>query len=174
MKKEKIFNIPNFVTALRFPLTIFALITLLEEYPVAYPLVFFGLAAFTDFLDGFFARRYDQVTRFGERFDQYADRFTTILFIFGLLAISIQDLYKVILLFMISSREIIGTIGLIIRHFRKKPAYKVEFIGKVQTAIQFVTICLFLLWVDWIIYPVFLTFVVGIFAGLSYVMDSLK
>ena len=66
-------NVPNQLTALRLLLSIavFALIPL-EQYILA--TVLFLLAAATDWVDGYWARRYGQVTQLGRIFDPFVDK----------------------------------------------------------------------------------------------------
>ena len=66
-------NVPNQLTALRLLLSIavFALIPL-EQYTLA--TVLFLVAAATDWVDGYWARRYDQVTQLGRIFDPFVDK----------------------------------------------------------------------------------------------------
>ena len=67
-------NIPNTLTFLRilFAVVVFTMIGL-RYYDLA--LLFFVLAAFTDFLDGWWARRFKQITVFGRVMDPFADKF---------------------------------------------------------------------------------------------------
>jgi len=66
-------NVANFFTVLRMLLTVPIVISLgLGLHTVSFAL--FVFAIFTDYLDGFFARRYNQVTDFGKVFDQVADK----------------------------------------------------------------------------------------------------
>ncbi len=68
-----IWNVPNQITALRLILTVvmFCLIPLGLYWA---SLVLFLLAAGTDWLDGWYARRYSQVTVFGRILDPFADK----------------------------------------------------------------------------------------------------
>lgn len=68
-----IWNVPNALTALRFVLAIvvFALIAV-EWFWSA--LVLFSLAAGTDWIDGYWARKYGQVTKLGRIFDPFVDK----------------------------------------------------------------------------------------------------
>ncbi|MEO2023140.1 MAG: CDP-alcohol phosphatidyltransferase family protein, partial [Pirellulaceae bacterium] len=63
-KPASAWNVPNQLTALRLVLSVvvFALIPL-DYYVLA--TVFFILAAGTDWIDGYWARRFDQVTQLG-------------------------------------------------------------------------------------------------------------
>jgi CDP-diacylglycerol---glycerol-3-phosphate 3-phosphatidyltransferase len=67
------FNLPNQLTFLRLGLAVvmFALITH-EVYLAAF--VLFVIAASTDWLDGYFARKYGQVTTLGRILDPFADK----------------------------------------------------------------------------------------------------
>ena len=66
-------NIPNFLTLLRlFLVPVYvALFVKGEKYPA---LIVFSFACFTDLLDGFLARRLNQVTDFGKLVDPFADK----------------------------------------------------------------------------------------------------
>ena len=68
-----IVNVPNVLTAARFVLSIvvFALIPL-EQYAAA--IVVFVIAAGTDWIDGWYARKYQQVTKLGRIFDPFVDK----------------------------------------------------------------------------------------------------
>jgi len=67
-------NIPNTLTLLRilFAITVFTMIGLVR-YDLA--LLFFLLASVTDFLDGWWARHFKQITVFGRIMDPFADKF---------------------------------------------------------------------------------------------------
>lgn len=69
----EVFNVPNLVTFARFVLAIvvFALIPLQLPLPA---LVVFLVAASTDWVDGWWARRYNQVTKLGRIFDPFVDK----------------------------------------------------------------------------------------------------
>lgn len=68
-----ILNVPNALTTARFVLAIvvFALIPL-EQYLTA--TIVFAIAAGTDWIDGWWARKYDQVTKLGRIFDPFVDK----------------------------------------------------------------------------------------------------
>ena len=74
-------NVPNALTLLRvvFAVAVFFCIApgiydpVMGHYDLA--LVFFVLASLTDFLDGWWARRFKQITVFGRIMDPFADKF---------------------------------------------------------------------------------------------------
>ena len=71
--KSKVFNFPNKVSAARLVLSIFvcALIPM-KLYWAA--LVLFLIAAGTDWLDGWYARKYNMVTKLGRVLDPFCDK----------------------------------------------------------------------------------------------------
>jgi CDP-diacylglycerol--glycerol-3-phosphate 3-phosphatidyltransferase len=72
-------NLPNALTVLRIflvPLLVVVLLTKAEGH-VFLGTAIFGLAVLTDYLDGYFARRRNQVTRLGILLDPIADKLLT-------------------------------------------------------------------------------------------------
>jgi CDP-diacylglycerol--glycerol-3-phosphate 3-phosphatidyltransferase len=86
---SKVFNVPNQLTAARFVLSIavFALIPL--QYYMAAMIVFI-IAASTDWIDGWYARKFGQVTKLGRIFDPFVDKII-ICGTFTLLAVEMRD-----------------------------------------------------------------------------------
>jgi CDP-diacylglycerol--glycerol-3-phosphate 3-phosphatidyltransferase len=73
-------NLPNALTALRIflvPLLVVVLLTRAEHH-VFLGAAIFGLAALTDYFDGYLARRRNQVTRLGILLDPIADKLLTV------------------------------------------------------------------------------------------------
>lgn len=67
------FNLPNQLTGLRLLLTVVVFVLVALHYYFA-ALVLFVIAAATDSLDGYFARKYQQVTTLGRILDPFADK----------------------------------------------------------------------------------------------------
>ena len=66
-------NVPNVLTAARLALAIVVFVLIpLRLYPPA--MVVFILAASTDWIDGYWARRFGQVTKLGRIFDPFVDK----------------------------------------------------------------------------------------------------
>jgi CDP-diacylglycerol--glycerol-3-phosphate 3-phosphatidyltransferase len=66
-------NLPNQLTSLRLLLSVVLFYFIAAEYYVA-AFVMFVVAAGTDWLDGYFARKYNQVTTLGRILDPFADK----------------------------------------------------------------------------------------------------
>lgn len=173
--KEDFFNVPNMITLARMVLIFFVVFMVFNNYSKWTIAIVFGIAAFTDWLDGFFARRLKQTTTIGARLDQVTDRIFTLVIVIGLLFYFIRhEPDKIILLFLVSSREIIGSFGLVIRLIRNKDAYKVRYIGKVTTFVQSFAIAFIIVGFSWSIYPAILTCLIGIVSGIDYIRDSVN
>ena len=71
--RGQFFNVPNQLTAARLVLSIvvFVLIPLKMYVPA---IVVFIIAASTDWIDGYWARRFNQVTKLGRMFDPFVDK----------------------------------------------------------------------------------------------------
>ena len=69
-------NLPNILTSIRILLVPILVVVLLTKFDGKefVGLALFLLAALTDFLDGYFARRFNLVTRFGQLLDPAADK----------------------------------------------------------------------------------------------------
>jgi cardiolipin synthase len=66
-------NLPNILTALRIAMIPVFLLTYERVAPAVSLLIFLG-ASLTDCLDGYLARKWNQVTSFGKLFDPLADK----------------------------------------------------------------------------------------------------
>ena len=96
----------------------------------------FGIAAVTDFLDGWVARRYGQTSRFGEFLDPVADKLMVAI-VLVMLVQGDPDWYVDIVAMIIIGREItvsalrewMATIG-------ERGNVKVSYAGKVKTVLQ--------------------------------------
>jgi len=66
-------NVPNLLTSARFVLAI-AVILLIHVKLFLAAMILFVIAASTDWMDGYWARKYGQVTKFGRIFDPFVDK----------------------------------------------------------------------------------------------------
>ncbi len=175
VKEEFRFNVPNLITLSRLVLAfvfVYMLFTGANKWALV---IVFAIAAASDWFDGYFARKLKQTSAIGARMDQVIDRVFTALIVIPLLVKFLldKDINWIIQLLLISSREIIGIWGLVIRTIINKDAYKVKYIGKVTTFVQGVALGLIIIQWQYSIYSAFITCIVGSLAGLDYLKDSL-
>lgn len=70
---NKVINVPNVITAVRLVLSI-AVFYFLSQRLFTQALVAFVIAASTDWIDGYWARKFNQVTKVGRVFDPIVDK----------------------------------------------------------------------------------------------------
>jgi CDP-diacylglycerol--glycerol-3-phosphate 3-phosphatidyltransferase len=73
VEKQRLLNVPNQLTGLRLLLSLVLFVLMAFEYYFASTLVFI-VAAGTDWLDGYWARKYGQVTNLGRILDPFVDK----------------------------------------------------------------------------------------------------
>ncbi len=70
---KSVYNVPNALTSARFALAI-GVMALIPLGSYRWALVLFTIAATTDWMDGYWARKYGQVTKLGRIFDPFVDK----------------------------------------------------------------------------------------------------
>lgn len=88
------------------------------------------VSGITDWLDGYLARRWNQITRVGQLLDPIADRLYILATLFGLLLRDIIPLWLVVLLV---SRDLLMAVVLAVLKRRGITGLPVHFIGKAAT-----------------------------------------
>jgi CDP-diacylglycerol--glycerol-3-phosphate 3-phosphatidyltransferase len=73
MPQERLLNVPNLLTISRIPLTVVLCIFIEHRLWLA-ALVTFIVASLTDWIDGWWARRFNQMSAFGRVFDPLTDK----------------------------------------------------------------------------------------------------
>ena len=138
-------NFPNMLTVSRIALSAAFLIFLFSPSVTAKVLAFviFFAACITDFLDGYIAKRYHQVTDFGKLMDPVADK---ILVLSAFLAFVQMQIIPVWVTLVIIFREVLIT-GLRILALSKGEVIAASGAGKHKTVSQLVTIGVILLYV---------------------------
>ena len=131
-------NLANILTLFRIAAIPAVVICFYSPLPNARPIaaILFGIAAVTDFIDGWVARRYGQSSRFGEFLDPVADKLMVAIVLVMLVQAEsgwFEDIIAMIIIgreITISAlREWMATIG-------ERANVKVSFSGKVKTTLQ--------------------------------------
>ncbi|SBS26719.1 CDP-diacylglycerol--glycerol-3-phosphate 3-phosphatidyltransferase [Marinomonas aquimarina] len=139
-------NIPNFLTSLR----IFLIPVLVVVYFLPWEGRFyasaaiFGIAAITDWLDGFLARALNQTTPFGAFFDPVADKVMVSVALVILVA-EYDSMLMTLASAVIVGREIvISALREWMAEMGKRASVAVSFVGKIKTTMQMVAIFILL------------------------------
>ena len=153
-------NLPNILTVARIVLVPFLMVVLLTRFEgelifgVAKEIIgaaIFGVAAFTDWLDGYLARRSNQVTQLGQLMDPLADKLLITAALVSLVQMGMASAWMVAL---ILGRELAITVLRSVAYVRGVtiPASR---LGKVKMGTQVFAILLLILgrqvWLFWIV-----------------------
>ncbi len=139
-------NVPNILTLIRIGLIpVFVLVFFLPfSWSYMASAVIFTLAAITDWLDGFLARKLDQTTPLGAFLDPVADK----LMVAVALAVLIHDYSSLLLtipaVIIIGREIIISALREWMAEMGKRASVAVSYIGKIKTACQMIAIILLL------------------------------
>jgi cardiolipin synthase len=127
--ESRIWTIPNLLSMLRLALVPpFLVLIIVGDYVAA--LIVLIVASLTDLLDGYLARRFDQVTRLGQLLDPAADR----LYIFAaLVGLAANGLVPWWIVFVIVARDVmLLVLGVVLANHGYGPL-PVHQLGKVAT-----------------------------------------
>lgn len=141
------FSIPNIFSYLRIiliPFIIYFLTIRTVEYLI-YALLIFMFASFTDFIDGWLARKLKQESEFGKFIDPIADKFLVISALIAIIAI--DPYFEVIdswMIVIIVGRDILITVMRWFAIKKGKPLRTSRF-GKFKTAFQMLSIVIIIM-----------------------------
>ena len=125
----EVINVPNLLSILRIALVPVFLWFLLDEFFLA-AIIVLAIAGLTDFLDGYLARKLNQITKLGKMLDPVADR----LYIFAtLLALSVTGYVPWWLAALVILRDVLMLISLPVLASVGYKSLPVHYLGKAST-----------------------------------------
>jgi CDP-diacylglycerol--glycerol-3-phosphate 3-phosphatidyltransferase len=137
---------PNILTLLRILLIPIFIIVFYLPFSGAHAVaaIIFALASFTDWLDGYLARRLGQISPFGAFLDPVADKLLVAASL--LLLVGAKDInYITLPAIVIVGREIvISALREWMAEIGKRASVTVSYIGKVKTTVQMIALVLLL------------------------------
>jgi phosphatidylglycerophosphate synthase len=163
----KILTIPNTLSLFRI---LFGLLIILQfDSHIKY--VYLGIAILLDALDGYAARKLNQVSKEGAVIDAVADRiFVIMLFLFIFFRLNLPAEYFIFFF----ARDIFTTFGALIlwkKGLAKKIHVKDRVCGKVVTALQFATLILLVIGdLSWIRIGMYVLFIVSVISIIDYII----
>ena len=176
----RIILIPFFIVCFYIPSLIVNTVAV-NNYLIPYAnllgLIIFLLAAITDFIDGYVARKYNMITDFGKFMDPLADK---LLVTAALLVLLENGLISGWVVFVISAREFIVT-GFRTIAASKGVVIAAGWLGKIKTVVQFMMISTLLLLnypfeiFNWPVDRIFiaLAVVLTVASGVEYIYKNL-
>ena len=117
---REVFYVPNLITLSRLPFVPIIIYCLSQQDSRAYQIASFGLTAicfFTDWLDGYLARRLNQVSALGKTIDPIVDKIIVIAFVIALIVYRGFPLWAALI--FACKDFILMILGLIAIKFRK-------------------------------------------------------
>lgn len=169
-----IWTVPNAISMLRIALIgVFGWTLVIGQD--GWAIAALALAGISDFLDGYLARRWNQVTALGRILDPAADRMLTVVVVLGL---GIRGIVPWIVVAVLLARDVVVGVALVIGRSRGIESPQVTFLGKAATAALYFFLPLaFLAFARWdavhtlAIVGAWLAAVLYWLAGLGYVRD---
>jgi cardiolipin synthase len=131
-------NIPNTLTVIRLALVPVFLIVFFSGIPNAAMIAFsiFLVAGLTDVLDGYLARKYDAVTKWGSVLDPFADKLMSVTV---LLSLTIKQIIPVWVILIIGLKELLMVVGAVIL-FKGNKFIPAQPYGKIATLIFYAAV----------------------------------
>ena len=172
----------NLLTFSRIALAAIIFLLLMSSDGYLLALILFYIAGFTDWLDGYLARKYNAVSQIGEILYPIADKILIVFVFFGL-AVNLTSYLIGFFASLIITREIwVGALRDLNARNNKSDATKVTFLAKIKTTVQLFTISVYLIALT---FNIMLLVVIGdillfaslfitLYTGAIYTMDSFK
>ena len=146
MQKSSLYSIPNLITYFRLVSIPFILVFYLSGMYILQLLAFiiFILAALSDFLDGYLARKLNQTSVLGKILDPIADKLLVILVFMMFINSDLLNTYTTIGILIITAREIIV---MTMREITAHQGIMIDVIklSKLKTTLQFISLIMLFL-----------------------------
>jgi len=140
-------NLPNILTLLRIlciPLLVMVYFLPWEwRHPASAAI--FGVAAITDWFDGYLARKLNQMTPFGAFLDPVADKLIVAVALVVLLHSHATLLFAIPTMIIICREIVISALREWMAEIGRRTSVAVSFVGKVKTTLQMIAILVLLL-----------------------------
>ena len=131
-------NVPNALTILRM-IMIPLMVYVFQNFGAAPALIVYAAASLTDVLDGYIARKYNQMTDFGKLMDPLADKLMVVAM---LLMLSLKQYIPIWVLVVVVLKELAMVAGAALLLSGRKVVVMANKLGKAATAAFFVSIVL--------------------------------
>ena len=166
-------DIPNIITVLRFLLVPPVVLLLLQEQ-FGLALLMFGVAGFSDALDGYLAKRFNWTSHLGALMDPLADK---LLLVSSFITLGWLQLIPLWLVGVVILRDMVIVSGALVYNFRiERLEAEPTMVSKLNTVTQIVLVLAILfsqavtampfLWMDVLLYSVLMT---TLWSGFDYV-----
>lgn len=164
----ELINLPNIISVSRLPLAVLTVYFL----GTVWSYVFFALIMFSDFLDGFLARRYKMVSTAGALIDNLFDRAAVMIVFITLFVINELPYYFLVVFFLKDFFNLLASLYLIFGKLTKIVPIKSRLAGKISINLQFLLMIFLLInKIEWAYYTLWPLLVISIIAIGDYVSN---
>ena len=159
-------NLATALTLLRIAATLPLVYFLLQLDTVSQIIaaVIFALAALLDALDGYVARKFNQVTELGKFLDPVADK---LLVLSALAVMTAQNRAPMLALLLIVAREVLVT-NLRTQRLKKSLEVAADKTGKFKAVIQMLAILMLILNLPYAVWVLWVSVVLTLYSGMNY------
>ncbi len=130
VQTDRVLTVPNVLSALRLLGVPLFLWLILVPQADGWAILLLAVSGFTDWLDGYLARKWNQISRVGQLLDPVADRLYILATLVGLLLRGIVPWWFVVILL---SRDVLMAVVLWVLKRRDVVGLPVHFLGKAAT-----------------------------------------
>ena len=139
-------GIPNVLTSLR--IVLIPVLVIVYYLPFSWHFMaaaaIFMLASFTDWLDGYLARRLQQITAFGRFLDPVADKLVVAVALVMLVETHASTLLTIPALVIVGREIVVSALREWMAEMGKQATVAVSYVGKVKTAFQMISLTVLL------------------------------
>lgn len=145
-------RVPNILTLIRLFLIPFYLMVFYSDaaHPVRWAMIIFLVASLTDIIDGYIARKYDAITKFGQVADPFADKVMQISVLYTLMDIGYIENWFFLIALIKDGLQIV--LGVALLNVEPKIIVPANVFGKATTVLIFATILLSLFRLPGLVY----------------------
>jgi CDP-diacylglycerol--glycerol-3-phosphate 3-phosphatidyltransferase len=140
-------SLPNLLTSLRIlmiPVLVVVFYFLPQEWRYLSSALVFTLAAITDWMDGYLARRLGQTTTFGAFLDPVADKLIVAVALLLLVADHATAILAVPAIVIVGREIVVSALREWMAKYSQRRSMAVSFLGKVKTTFQMIAIIVLL------------------------------
>ncbi|MBP19887.1 MAG: CDP-diacylglycerol--glycerol-3-phosphate 3-phosphatidyltransferase [Pseudomonadales bacterium] len=139
-------SLPNILTSIRIALipVLVMVFYLPFEWRYIAAAGIFTLAAVTDWLDGYLARRLNEMTRFGAFLDPVADKLIVAVALVLLVEVHASAILAVPALVIVCREIVVSALREWMAKYSERRSVAVSFVGKIKTTFQFIAIIVLL------------------------------
>ncbi|MBM4091932.1 MAG: CDP-diacylglycerol--glycerol-3-phosphate 3-phosphatidyltransferase [Planctomycetes bacterium] len=181
--QSQFLNVPNQLTTMRLVLSVIVFVLIpLDQYLFA--TVVFIVAASTDWVDGYWARRYGQVTKLGRVFDPFVDKIIICGTFIFLAAEPLSGIQAWMAVVVVGREMLVTTLRSLIE--QSGGDFSAKMAGKLKMVFQCVAVVNSLLilnrseaavvtWLDWaLVITVYTAILSTVYSGVEYVVAAAR